>query len=591
MRLFAETAERIAATTKKSEKVAILAEYLHSRSVEEAAVSAVFFSGRVFPASQPTTLQVGSALLWEALRRVSGKSETAMAAAYRRHGDLGSAAQELLRTGALQQGSLSVMEVAEELRGTAQAQGTAAKLALLRQLVARVTPVEAKYIIKIIGGEMRIGLRESLVEEAIARAYLEKPQEIQRVNMLLGDIAETLRLAAGDRLDQARMRLFHPLGFMLASPVESAEEGFQYFQQAQVEDKYDGIRAQAHVDAEARVRLFSRTLDDITGSFPELAPALAALPAPAIFDGEIVAWQRATAETVAHTLPFSELQKRLGRKRVTPGLMRRVPVAYIVFDVLYALGKLVIGQPLAERRALLEDLFARRSPAPAGRLATTEVEDVQGWLRLQPSIVSEGIGEQTPQAGEAAGTEVLCAPVAGTESAEDLERMFAEAQARGNEGLVIKDLGSPYAAGRRGRSWLKLKRELATLDVVVTAVQWGHGKRAGVLSDVTFAVRDEDRLLNVGKAYSGLTDKEIAELTQWFLEHTTRDQGFLREVEPKLVLEIAFNAVMRSDRHGSGYALRFPRILRIRRDKPPQEADTLERVQQIYERQGTRQGG
>ena len=155
---------------------------------------------------------------------------------------------------------------------------------------------------------------------------------------------------------------------------------------------------------------------------------------------------------------------------------------------------------------------------------------------------------------------------------------------------MIKDVTSPYTPGRRGKAWLKLKKELATLDVVVTAVEWGHGKRNKVLSEYTFAVRNGDRLLNVGKAYSGLTDAEIAEMTQWFLEHTIEDQGFRRMVEPRIVLEVAFNNVMRSDRHESGYALRFPRIVRLRNDKTPQEIDTLDSVRDVYERQKSEPG-
>jgi DNA ligase-1 len=191
--------------------------------------------------------------------------------------------------------------------------------------------------------------------------------------------------------------------------------------------------------------------------------------------------------------------------------------------------------------------------------------------------------EEVPAVG------IIRAPVFRAASPEDLEELFTAAQARGNEGLMIKDLDSPYTPGKRGKSWLKMKRELATLDVVVTAVEYGHGKRVGVLSDYTFGVwdrdRDKDRLVNIGKAYSGLTDVEIAEMTQWFLEHTTEDQGFRRTVEPKIVLEVAFNNMMRSDRHDSGYALRFPRIVRLRPDKTPEEADTIQRVQEIFERQ------
>ena len=163
------------------------------------------------------------------------------------------------------------------------------------------------------------------------------------------------------------------------------------------------------------------------------------------------------------------------------------------------------------------------------------------------------------------------------DSAEQLEQYFEQAMARGNEGLMIKDLESPYMPGRRGRWWLKLKRELATLDVVVTAAEFGHGKRIHVLSDYTFAVRKGEELVNIGKAYSGLTDKEIAELTEWFLAHTTADHGHLREVEPKIVLEVAFNAIMRSDRHDSGFALRFPRIVRVRQDKLPRTSTRWKR--------------
>jgi len=180
---------------------------------------------------------------------------------------------------------------------------------------------------------------------------------------------------------------------------------------------------------------------------------------------------------------------------------------------------------------------------------------------------------------------VIRATVFRAASTDELEELFAAAQARGNEGLMIKDLDSPYTPGKRGKAWLKMKRELATLDVVVTAVEYGHGKRIGVLSDYTFAVWNGDTLENIGKAYSGLTDAEIAKMTQWFLDHTIEDQGFRRVVEPKIVLEVAFNNMMQSDRHESGYALRFPRIVRLRPDKTADEADTIERAGEIYARQ------
>ena len=565
MQHFAETCEAIAATTKKTEKVRILSEYFHTQPLDRAAIAAVFFSGRPFPSWEPTTLNVGGSLLWQVLRELTGKPEVALTAAYRRHGDLGSAAYDLLLPVAPKSSTLDLAQVAAALRSIAEARGPAAKARLAYELLARATALEAKYLIKIMTGEMRIGLKESLVEEAIAKAYGDPPAQVQRANMLLGDIGETLRLAAEHRLTDARMRLFHPLGFMLASPAENAEEGFAYFQQAQVEDKYDGIRAQAHCTAK-KARLFSRTLDDISESFPELLEPLRNFAEPVILDGEILAWQHGRA------LPFSELQKRLGRKKVSEQLMRSVPVAYVVFDVLYAGNALLIDLPLRERGAILDRIFAG-----ARSLRSARIRDPQGTLVFEPEIVSEEPEESAAQ--------VIRAPVLRATSPAELDEFFTAAQARGNEGLMIKDVESAYAPGRRGRSWLKLKRELATLDVVVTAVEFGHGKRAGVLSDYTFAVRNGEQLVNVGKAYSGLTDAEIAELTDWFLRHTVVEQGFRREVEPSIVLEVAFNAVMQSDRHDSGYALRFPRILRIRWDKRPGEIDTLARVQEIFERQ------
>jgi DNA ligase-1 len=431
--------------------------------------------------------------------------------------------------------------------------------------------------------------------DAIARAYATTLAEVQRANMLLGDIGETVRLASPGKLAQAQMRLFHPLGFMLASPIESAEEGLSYFAEAAVEDKYDGIRAQAHV-ADGEVKLFSRTRDEITESFPELPEVLAGLPQDAILDGEIVAWEypgnfsntqqvvdeapseagEQKAVNLGRARPFSVLQQRLGRKKVSEKMLREIPVAFLAFDVLYAGGELVMDRPLRERARILDELLAapRKGFNHGGHRGSQDRTSAQGALAFD-----------SDQAEPTTSASVIRAPVFRVASAEELDQLFVAAQARGNEGLMIKDLASPYTPGKRGKSWLKMKRELATLDVVVTAAEYGHGKRIGVLSDYTFAVWDssKERLVNIGKAYSGLTDAEIAEMTQWFLDHTLEDQGFRRVVEPKIVLEVAFNNMMESDRHESGYALRFPRIVRLRPDKSPEEADTIERAREIYE--------
>jgi DNA ligase-1 len=586
MRRFATTCEAIAGTTKKLQKTALVADYLKSCSIDEAATAAVFLCGRPFPAWEETTLQVGGRSLWQIVADLANRDQADLTASYRQHGDLGAVAADVLpeRPGK----GLGVLDVEHAFRQIAAARGPSAKAALVRELLSRVSPLDAKYIIKIMTGDLRIGLKESLVEEAIAKAYEATLAEAQRANMLLGDIGATLRLAADGKLAEARMRLFHPLGFMLASPVQSVEEGLSYFAEAAVEDKYDGIRAQAHVSG-GEVKIFSRTRDEITESFPELPSALAGLPADAILDGEIVAWEypakledarsvvdepvseagETRAKTLGSARPFSVLQQRLGRKKVSDKMLREVPVAFLVFDILFSDGRLLINLPLRERARILDSLMI----APRKNTHHRGHRGSQGTLAFDSG--EESVSEVS----------IIRAPAFRAASTDALEELFSAARARGNEGLMIKDLESPYTPGKRGKSWLKMKRELATLDVVVTAAEYGHGKRIGVLSDYTFAVWDGDRLVNIGKAYSGLTDAEIAQMTKWFLDHTIEDQGFRRVVEPKIVLEVAFNNMMRSDRHESGYALRFPRIVRLRPDKLAEEADTIERAQDIYSKQ------
>lgn len=572
MRKFAATCEQVAATTKKLAKTAIVAAYFAASPLEEAAASAVFLSGRPFPLWEETTLQVGGSLLWRVVGELSGKTQAELTASYKRHGDLGSVAAEVLRASG-KDSDLSVIEAQRRFREIAGARGMAAKTGLLRDLLSQTNPLEAKYIVKIMTADLRIGLKESLVEEAIAKTYGAKAAEVQRANMLLGDIGETLRLAAVGKLAEARMRLFHPLGFMLASPADSAEAALSYFENSFVEDKYDGIRAQVHCSGN-KVKIFSRTRDEITESFPELADALCGFSLNVILDGEIVAWGYLSADSAepGRALPFSALQQRLGRKKVSEEMIRRVPVVYLAFDILYADRELLLDRPLKERGKILDDVLAE-----AKSINHEEHEDPRrkiSQVRLAFDHPEENIR-----------TQVIRAPVFRAASPQELDALFEAAQARRNEGLMIKDPESPYTPGRRGKSWLKLKRELATLDVVVTAVEYGHGKRISVLSDYTFAVRDGEKLVNIGKAYSGLTDVEIAEMTKWFLDHRIEDQGLRLLVEPQIVVEVAFNNMMKSERHNSGYALRFPRIVRLRPDKLPEEADTIKRVKEIYEKQ------
>jgi DNA ligase-1 len=617
----ARLAEELAGESGRLKKRAAIAGSIaavHAAAPEsdDAGLFAMYLAGMPFAEADARKLNAGGALLTKALLAVSGATQIELTAAYKRYGDLGAAGFDLMMNpnlraiGRAQDGApnaafgLTLADVAEAFAAMAVAKTTAVRAGLVEGLLRRASPLEVKYLLKLMLGDMRIGVKQSLVEEAIAVAASEPRSEnpdlghpvsvtaVRNAVMLEADLAGAVRRAFAETLGAARMRLFHPLGFMLASPVESPEEAVERFIKrsesaseqigepaaiaAFLEDKYDGMRAQVHCgDAgqPGRVAIYSRNREDVTESFPELEEAFARVRAESdgalIFDGEILGWDL----KAGRALPFAVLGTRIGRKRVSNEMRAQVPVVFMAFDLMYAGGELLLELPLRERRNRLE--------AVAERL----VERV-----VSPVMVDERARDAQAvlfAAVESAAVErLMISPSRLVESAEDIERAYADARARANEGVMLKAADSVYQPGRRGLAWVKLKRELATLDVVVTGAEFGHGKRAGILSDYTFAVRGEGgELLNVGKAYSGLTDAEIAAMSAWMMEHTLEDQGFFRTVEPLMVLEVAFNNIMRSGRHASGFALRFPRIMRIRTDKPVAEIDTVERVEEIYQSQ------
>jgi len=671
----ATLAEELAAEASRLKKraaiaAAIAAIHQAAPGSDDAGWFALYVAGTPFAEADSRKLNAGGALLSKALLEVSRASSPALTAAYRRHGDMGAAAFDLLiADGAEKTPVLTLSEVAEAFSGMAVAKTTAIRASLVEGLLRRATPLEAKYLLKLMLGDMRIGVKQSLVEEAIAVAAAAPVEAVRNAVMLEADLAVAVRRAFAGTLAEARMRLFHPLGFMLASPVDTPEEAGERFTEkpakapavkkekprkgkkaqaeeralkldpdretevavaveaeseipgedfapqsqdvaaeefadappldviaaepqdpdnttpsltntqaveAFLEDKYDGMRAQVHCgDATqpGRVAIYSRNREDVTASFPELEEAFAkVLPeqdGPLIFDGEILGWDLAAARA----LPFAVLGTRIGRKKVSNEMREQVPVIFMAFDLMYAGGELLLDLPLRDRRNRLE------------AVAEDLVERV-----VSPVIIDERA--RNSQAVLFAGPEsaaverLMISPSRLVKSAEDIDRAYADARARANEGVMLKAAASIYQPGRRGLAWVKLKRELATLDVVVTGAEFGHGKRAGILSDYTFAVRGPaGELLNVGKAYSGLTDTEIAEMSAWMMNHTLEDQGYFRTVEPLMILEVAFNNIMRSGRHASGFAMRFPRIVRIRTDKPLAEIDTVERVEEIYQSQ------
>ena len=530
------TADAVRGTPKKLEKHAALARYLGGLSDPELIAAARLFAGAPFPRRDERVLALGWAALSDVLLERSRKGGNDMAASYQRHADLGDVAAELIDASAPSGPPLQLEDVAKAFDAIAAARGVAPKREVLRDLLARATADEARYLVKIVSGETRIGLREGLLEDAIARAFGRDREAVGRAHMLTGDIGETALRARHDTLAEPTLAHFLPIGMMLATPVlDLAEIGERFPPPYVVEDKYDGVRAQVH-KAGDRVELYSRTFDRVTSRYPELLDTLRAIPGSFVLDAEVLAFEADRA------VPFTTFQTRLGRKDVTGEVRERLPASLVVFDLLERDGTALLDLPLTERHVRLRAL------------------PLEGPLRLARQTTLDATGDDLVAA---------------------LDREFLASRERGNEGLMVKDPRSPYRPGRRGMEWLKVKRALRTLDVVVTAVEWGHGKRHGVLSDYTFSVRDGDRLRVVGKAYSGLTDKEIAEMTEHFLATTTQDLGRARIVRPDTVIEVAFDQIQQSERHDSGYAMRFPRIVRLRPDKPVQEIDTLDTVRAI----------
>jgi len=529
---FANVAEKIRATSSKLEKIELLGKYFAARSGEELGPAAIAFTGHPFAACDTRTLNCGWALIKASLLAISGMTEADYRLVYRRYSDGGDTAQAVL-AGHTRPEPWPVSALPRFFTELAEARGPMKKQQLLQDRLARLDPLAAKYLIKIITGDLRIGLKEGLVEDGLAAAFGQPREAIREAHMLSGDLGATARATREGTLAQIELRSFTPIHFMLASPEPTAEAIIDRLgDPVWIEEKYDGIRCQVHKEGD-RVELYSRELRRITGQFPDVVKQVRLIDADYIADGELIAWQDGRA------LPFAELQKRLGRKGDDLFLGTEIPLSLWLYDLLGCGGKSLLRLPLLERRRQLDAL------PMAERVERAPYQMVSG--------------------------------------AAAIEAAFLQARQRGNEGLMAKDPQSLYLPGRRGLAWLKLKKAYATLDVVVVGVEWGHGKRRNVLSDYTFAVRDEatDRLLPVGKAYSGLTDAEIAHYTEHFLQNTLEERGRYRLVQPDVVLEVAFDTIQPSERHASGYALRFPRILRIRDDKPVSEIDTLSYCRQL----------
>jgi DNA ligase-1 len=545
-----ELLEKVEATKKRLEIIDLTANYLKALGAEEIEAATNMLVGRAFPKYSQKTLDVSWSTLTRILQQITTFDWDLFRKAMANTGDIGSATKTVLEQSKarkqtqLTQKSLTITEVQTILNAISETQGSHSrtkKERLINTLLSQAEPVEAKYLVKIFTGEMRTGLHEGLMEQAVARAFDVPRQRVQHASMVLGDIGEvaaTLKNHGLEGLEKAGFSVFRPVKLMLAQTAQSTKEALdEYGGKTAFEYKYDGARVQIHKQ-NGDVEVFSRRLSNVTKSLPEIVEiAKRNIRAQsAIVEGEVVA-----LDSVGYPIAFQHLMRRFKRTRDVPSMAQRIPLTLYLFDILYLNGESLITLPYHQRRQILVQIV--------------------GEISLSKQIVTDKIDEA--------------------------EYFLKEATAAGHEGLMAKKLDSPYTPGRRGKKWLKIKTVLETLDLAITAAEYGYGRRKGWLSDYYLAARDPntDEFLNVGKTFKGLTDAEIIEMTKQLKAYAVGEEGHRVVVIPKIVVEVTYNEIQKSPKYKSQMALRFARITRIRDDKTPEEANTIDQVRKIYERQ------
>lgn len=547
-KLLAELCERLEKTTRRNLMIETVAEFLKNLSENEIEPAISMILGRPFPKYDPRTLDVSWATLSGIIKRLSGAEWTSFHSAFRSTGDIGSATQIVFerrsahRQSALFEKPLTILEVRRIFERIAEFKGQGAKdkkERLIEALLGRATPVEAKYLVKIMIGEMRTGFQEGLMEAAVSRAFSVPLKDVQKASMLTGDVSEVAYLCKKQGrkgILNLNFKVFRPIKPMLAQMAEDLKEVFrEHGGKTALEYKLDGARIQIHL-SNGEVKIFSRRLTDVTKSLPEIVNQVRSevKAKEAILEGEVIA----VGEN-GKPMPFQHLMRRFKRVYKIDKIAKSIPIELYLFDVLYIDGESLIEKPYIERRSRLKE--------------------VAGNIPLTKQIITSDLNE-----------------------AESFLRMAVN---EGHEGLIAKRLDGPYTPGVRGKHWFKIKEVLPPLDLVIVAAEYGYGRRHNWLSDYYLAARNGDKFTIIGKTFKGLTDDEIAEMTKRLKEIAVKEEGNKVIVLPKIVVEVAYNEIQRSPKYESGMALRFARITKIRDDKTPEEADTIETVRKIYESQ------
>jgi DNA ligase-1 len=554
-RALAELCEKLEATRKRLLMIDLAADFLRSLDVQEMEPAVSMILGRPFPKWSPKTLDVSWATVSEIIRRITEVEWNVFMDVFRKTGDVGSAtkivfeASKPQRQASLFERALTIGEVRHSLEAIAETIGYGSrekKERLIEALLGLASPVEAKYLVRIFIGEMRTGFHEGLMEQAVSKAFEISLTLVQESSMIVGDLGEvaaTARTEGKEGLSRVGFKVFRPVSLMLAQMADDIADVLkEHGGKTAFEYKLDGARVQIHKSG-GEVRIFSRRLTDVTESLPEIVEIVRRniKAEQAILEGEVIA-----INNVGYPIPFQHLMRRFRRVHAIEDAAEKIPVKLYLFDILYLNGKSLISASYAQRRLIL----------------------------------AENAGE------------IFLTTQKVTDKAEEAEQFLKEAINAGHEGLMAKRIDSPYTPGIRGKRWLKIKPVLDPLDLVIVAAEYGYGRRHDWLSDYYLAVRDDKtgEFLTVGKTFKGLTDTEIIEMTKRLKELVVEEERGRIVVIPKIVVEVIYNEVQKSPKYKCGMALRFARISRIREEKTPEEADTVQRVREIYECQFLKKG-
>jgi DNA ligase-1 len=542
---FAELCQKVEGVSGSLEKIDLAAAFLADLDESELSIASSFIMGTLFSPSLDLVIGVGPSILYEALARACGRSTEQISDMLRATGDPGLVAAAVVEkrkpigfAAFLGEESLSITDVYQRFLEVARSSGKrsqGAKVKNLQFLFSQATSLEAQYIARLAIEDMRIGMGVGGVRDALAKAFARNADDVERAFNLTNDMGLVAVSARAGTLSDLSVMINHPIKMMLAQLGESIPAAMQEIGLVALEWKYDGARVQIHKDGE-KVRIFSRRLEDVTASLPEIVQTAKRIRADsAILDGEAVAIGKD-----GRPMAFQEILKRFRRKYNVEKLALQIPLHLFLFDLIYLDGKSVVDLPLTERRKLLE------------RIASAD-----------PSILADQIQSDSPELAE---------------------KIYRQALDAGHEGLILKNPTSVYAPGKRGKNWLKIKPVMETLDLVVIGAKWGEGRRASFLGSYRLGCLDQltGKLLDIGWVATGLTDEALADLTETFRELILVQKGMEVELKPAVIFEVAYEEIQKSQTYSSGYALRFPRLVTVRDDKSLEEADTLERVVSIY---------